>query len=128
MRALVTLDKLGLHDERRDIVDGVAAFGANLKLRLLIFPAKTWIISIYVNDGTHRATSAPAPAAVLPATGAAPGRAEPANGRLVSPSAAHVGRANYRESGESPLPEANARGSAEKEVKIKLRDALVPQI
>ena len=57
---------------------------------------------------------APAPAAVLPATGAAPGRAEPANGGLVSPSAAHVRRAYYREGGESPLPEADARGSAEK--------------
>ena len=78
--------------------------------------------------GTYRATSAPAPAAVLPATGAAPGRAEPANGGLVSPSAAHVGRANYRESGESPLPEADARGSAEKGVKMNLMDVEVPQI
>ena len=33
MRALVALDELGLHDERRDVVDGVAAFGAHLKFK-----------------------------------------------------------------------------------------------
>ena len=31
VRALVALDELGLHDERRDVVDGVAAFGTQLK-------------------------------------------------------------------------------------------------
>ena len=79
------------------------------------------MFSICALCGTHRATSAPAPAAVLPATGA-PGRAEPADGRLVAPSAAHVGRAHYREGGESPLSKANARCSAEKGVKMKLMD------
>ena len=33
VRALVALDELGLHDERRDVVDGVAAFRAHLEYR-----------------------------------------------------------------------------------------------